>query len=286
MSILNRIRNAFTGGEWSVAYREKDGGTWKTIGAPENQWCADPFLFEADGEHYLFAEQYRKDADRGCIGYFRFIDGKPVNQGIIIENSFHMSYPDVFRYKDRFYMIPESSAGGTVDLYAADRFPDKWRREKTLISGKKYVDSTVYQDADGFYLISYTMTGGYEIHVYSLDMEKQTVTLLSTKRYERNVGRPGGRLFWEEGRLIRPAQDCSRKYGEALILYQVDDLNRNGAFIEHEVRRIRAGELNLPGAPERTHHLTDDSRYEVMDVYKEKFDLLHAPRIFLRSRRK
>ena len=43
---------------------------------------------------------------------------------------------------------------------------------------------------------------------------------------------------------------------------------------------------DLPGAPERTHHLTDDSRYEVMDVYKEKFDLLHAPRIFLRSRRK
>ena len=182
-------------------------------------------------------------------------------------------------------MIPESSANSTIDLYVAEHFPDKWRKVKSLIQGQKYVDSTVFQKGEQFYLISYTMVGGYEIHVFSLDMKKQELELLSKKRYEKNVARPGGRLFIENGRLMRPAQDCSRKYGEALIIYQVDYLNKDGEFVEHEVRRIEAAELHVEKAPERVHQLTSDNAFEVVDVYKEKIDLLHVPKIYMRSRR-
>ncbi len=286
MSIVNKLKNAVTGGDWFVAYRAKDQAEWKLAEAPDNQWCADPFVLQDGDDHYIFVEQYHKDQDKGCIGYFRFENGVPVNQGIIIENTYHMSYPDVFKYKDQYYMIPESSANSTVDLYMAEHFPDKWRKEKTLISGQKYVDSTVWQDGDKNYLISYSMVDGYEIHVFMLDMEKQEVKLLSKKRYEKNVGRPGGRLFIEDGKLMRPAQDCSRKYGEALTIYQVDDLNQNGKFVEHEVKRIEAAIIHAENNPERVHQLTSNNQYEVVDIYKEKLDLLHAPRIMLRSRRK
>ncbi len=285
MSIADKLKKAITGGEWFVAYR-CGNGDYRLAKAPVNQWCADPFLYEADGEHYIFVEQYVNEKEKGCIGYFHFENGVPVNKGILIENSYHMSYPDVFEYDGKYYMIPESSANSTVDLYEAEEFPAKWKKVKNLITGQKYVDSTVYQDGDQYYLISYTMIGGYEVHVFQLDMERQELRLLSKKRYERNVARPGGRLFVEDGKLIRPAQDCSRKYGEALILYEVDDLNRDGIFVEHEVRRIRARQLEVEKNPERVHQLTMDSLYEVVDVYKEKLDLLHAPRIFLRSRRK
>lgn len=287
MSIADKLKKAITGGEWFVAYRPfgKDE-EFVLAKSPANQWCADPFVYEADSEHYIFVEQYVNEKEKGCIGYFHFEDGVPVNNGILIENSYHMSYPDVFEYDGQYYMIPESSANSTVDLYIADHFPDQWRKVKSLISGSKYVDSTVYQDGDRYYLISYTMVGGYEVHVFSLDMKEQKVELLAKKRYEKNIARPGGRLFVEDGKLMRPAQDCSRKYGEALIIYQVDDLNRNGEFVEHEVRRIEAGALHVENAPERVHQLTNDDKYEVVDVYKEKLDLLHAPRIYMRSRRK
>ena len=85
---------------------------------------------------------------------------------------------------------------------------------------------------------------------------------------------------------MRPAQDSSRKYGEALIIYQVDDLNKAGEFVEHEVRRIKAGELRIDNIPERVHQLTTMGTYEVIDVYKERLNLLHVPQVYLRTRRK
>lgn len=283
MSVVNNLKNAITGGEWFIAYN--DGATWKLAEAPENQWCADPFVIQDGDEYYIFAEQYLKDKDKGCIGYFKFVDGIPVNQGIIIETSYHMSYPDVFRYKDMFYMIPESSANSTVDLYVAEKFPDKWKKVKSLISGEKLVDTTVYENEDGFFLISYKVASN-EVRVYSLDMERIEVKQISRKKYDKNVGRPGGRLFVEGGKLLRPAQDCSRKYGEALIIYQVDDLNYDGNYIEHEVKRIEACEFGISKNPERVHQITIAGQYEVVDVLKEKLELLHAIRIYIRSRKK
>ena len=285
MSIVNRIRNAITGGEWFVAYRNKDTEEWKIADAPANQWCADPFVFEDADDCYIFVEQYLKDKDKGCIGYYKFIDGIPVNQGIVIENGYHMSYPDVFCYNNTYYMIPESSANNTVDLYMAERFPDKWKKVKTLIRDEKYVDSTFFSDNSGCYLLAYKLSN-YEVHVFSLDLEKRTVELISKKRYKQNIGRPGGRLFVEDGRLMRPAQDCSKKYGEELIIYQVDELNRDGRLLEHEVRRINAGDLRIEKKPDRVHQFTRVNNYNVIDVYKEHFDLFHGIKIILRARRK
>lgn len=286
MSISDIIKKAITGGGWFIAYRATGETELKIAEAPANQWCADPFVYEVNGEHYIFVEQYRVDRDKGCIGYYIFENGIPVNKGIIIENTYHMSYPDVFEYNGQYYMIPESSANSTVDLYVAEHFPDKWRKVKSLITGEKYVDSTVYQDGDNYYLISYSMIGGYEVHVFALNMETKELTLLSKKRYKNNVARPGGRLYMENGKLMRPAQDCSRKYGESLIIYEVDDLNKNGFFVEHEVRRITTEALHVENNPERVHQLTRDSLFEAIDVYKEKLDLLHIPKVFIRSRRK
>ena len=286
MSIIDKVKKGFTGGDWFIAYQNVNDQEWCIAKAPDNQWCADPFVFEDGDDHYIFVEQYRKDKDKGCIGYFKFVDGIPVNKGIIIENSYHMSYPDVFKYKDHYYMIPESSANNTVDLYIADSFPDKWHKETTLIDNGKYVDSTVYQDDTGIYLISYTMTNGYDLHVFSLDMEKRELTEISIKHYENNIARPGGRLFLKDGKIIRPAQDCSKKYGEALILYQVDSMNNNGEYVEHEVNRISMSELKIQNGPQRIHHITRTGKYEVIDCYKEKLDIFHIPRIYLRSKRK
>ena len=286
MNIINKIRNAFTGGEWFVAYSNANESDWEIAKAPDKEWCADPFVIENGSNKYIFVEQYSKDKDKGSIGYFEFVDGKPVSQGIIIENTYHMSYPDVFKYGDRYYMIPESSANNSVDLYVAEHFPDIWKKEKSLITGKKYVDSTVYQDNSGLYLISYTMIGGYEIHVFMLNMKSKEVELISKKRYEKNVARPGGRLFIENGKLLRPAQDCSRKYGEALILYQVDALNRDGYFEEHELKRIEICSIKTPLESDRIHHLTIDSTYRAIDLYQERFDPLHFLKILIRSHRK
>jgi hypothetical protein len=52
--------------------------------------------------------------------------------------------------------------------------------------------------------------------------------------------RPAGRLFWDVGRLIRPAQDCSVRYGRAITLNRVDVLTKTD-YVEVPVGRITAG---------------------------------------------
>ena len=272
MRLGSIFKKAITGGEWHVAY-SNDQDCFSLAKAPDRQWCADPFVFEHEGEHYIFVEQYLSEKDKGCIGYFKFVNGIPVNKGIVIENNYHMSYPDVFEYEGKIYMIPESSANKTVDLYLADHFPDKWHCVKNLISGVKYVDSTVYIDGNKSYLISYSIENGYEVHVFNLDLKTFSVDLISKKKYEKNVARPAGRLYWEDEKLIRPAQDCSCKYGEAIILYQVDSLNNNGDYIEHSVRRIDSKGLNIENNPERVHQITVDSQYKVIERYISRFSL-------------
>lgn len=283
MSISRIIHKCFTGGQWYIAYRKKDSDIFYIADTPTDQWCADPFVFENDGVHYIFVEQYNKDKEKGCIGYFQFEKGVPVNKGTIIENTYHMSYPNVFEYNNKFYMVPESSANNTVDIYVAEEFPFCWRKVSSLISGKKYVDSTIYNDGNDFYLITYSIDNGFEINVFKFDVDRMRLNLISKKSYNTNVARPAGRLFFENGVLMRPAQDCSISYGKEIIIYQVDSINSDGEFIEHEVRRVGVDSIAIENKPDRVHHYTCDDTYEVFDVFREKFDLFHLPRILIRS---
>lgn len=272
------INKLVVGGEWYVGYRdytvtaEKD---YKLVMVPQGQWIADPFLYEFEGKHYLFAEQYFKEKHRAGIGVYEIIDGKPVNNRIIIENDYHMSYPCVFYYKGNHYMIPESSANNSIDLYMAEEFPYTWKHKVTLLKGEKYVDSTVFQSGEELFLLTYKkVEGGWSLVLFSLDMEKYILNLLSDKFYETNTGRPAG-FIYKKDKFLRPSQDCSIKYGEAIIINEIDELTTN-SFQEHPVSRITHNDMRCPLKIQRVHTINRDSKYEVVDLFKEKIDLLHA----------
>ena len=100
MKLLNKLKvlavKAFIGGEWNVAYRQHGQDKYQVVDMPEGTCIADPFMYEADGEHYLFVELFENKKNKACIAYYKFIDGRPVYQGKIIEQPYHMSYPCVF----------------------------------------------------------------------------------------------------------------------------------------------------------------------------------------------
>ena len=285
MRIVNLIKKAITGGTWRVMYRTPLSDYCLAV-SPENYWCADPFIFEVEGKEYIFVEQYDKKKDKGCIGYFVIDKGIAVNKGIIIDNPYHMSYPNVFKYNDSIYMIPESSANSTVDLYIAVSFPDRWEKVSTLIKDEKLVDSTVYCEENTYYLISYSLENKYEIKVYSLNLDNMSVRYISSKRYKDNIGRPAGRLYKDGSRIIRPAQDCSIKYGEAILLYEVDCFDNNGLFVEHLIKRITAKDYFAKEGLDRIHHITKSGNYEVVDAFEERFDLFRPIKILIRKNRK
>ncbi len=270
MNIIDLAKKVFIGGEWLVGYRQKGEREYKVI-PNEHGWIADPFLFEYHGEHYLFVEKVEKT--KGEIAYYKFVEGKPVFQQVVISEPYHLSYPCVFSHNGDIYMIPESADNRSIDLYKAVQFPDQWQKVCQLQSGVFY--DTTYCNVDGKdYLISYSPgIHNFLLCLFSFDIDKKEVKKIAEIKYKSNIGRPAGSLFWKENKLMRPAQDCSRKYGEKLLFYQVKTLNQE-KLDEVFSYALPVEETGLPY--QRIHTYNSDEAYECVDFFKEKLQPLRS----------
>lgn len=286
MNLWKLFQKMFIGGTWYVGIRnhkDSDKKAFKIVEAPIGQWIADPFLYEFEGRHYLYVEQYIKEEKHACLGCYEIVDGVPSNYHVIIKNPYHMSYPCIFFYKGHHYIIPESSANNTVDLYEATDFPYGWMRKCTLLDGEKMVDSTVFFNGDLPMLLSYKSSiDGWYIIVFRLDIENGRLEKITETKYNSNTGRPAGLLYKKGDVLYRPSQDCSSKYGNSLIINQVDSLS-DVAFKEHPVYNIYSNQVDIPINAQRIHTVNRDSKYEVVDLFQEKIDLLHIMKIVKRK---
>ncbi len=269
MNFNNLVHKAFWGGDWYVGYKKKNSADNYTI-VPgfSKKWIADPFLFEYDNNHYLFVEYVEKK--QGVIAYFKFINDVPIFQKCIISEKYHLSYPCVFEYNDNVYLIPESADNNTIDLYVAEDFPENWKKKGKLISGR-YLDSTVLESQNGMYLFSYILKGKkYELHCFKFNVENASLEKISSKTFDTNVGRPAGNFVEKEGHLLRPSQDCSKMYGERIIWNDVKSFNTDN-IIENLDDIVEVSQINP--LFKRIHTYNSDSKYEVVDFFREKFDL-------------
>jgi hypothetical protein len=285
MKFSEIYNKAFVGGYWMVGLQDSKSEAliYKKVPASRGQWIADPFLFEDNGRHFLFVEQYFNRLNRAGLGVYEIVDGKPINNNVIIDNPYHMSYPCVFKYKGNYWMIPESSSNQSLNLYKASEFPLKWEQEKTLIEGRRVVDTTVFVKGNDIYLLSYEkVSDGWQLLLYKLDMDTYSLSKISETIYNTNIGRPAGRLFEKDGKLYRPAQNCSTKYGESLFIYEVTELSDN-SYEEQFAYEIKCSDIEFEERFERIHTLNCDSRYKVVDVFQEQFDFFHWWKIFKRQ---
>ena len=189
---------------------------------------ADPFLFVHDGWLYLFYEEEHLEAPAPICAK-RTRDLKHWESlGVVLKEPHHLSYPNVFEYDGNIYMLPETRECGAVILYKAVDFPYRWEKYKVLVEGDKFVDSCVLEQEGKWYLfttswldeggrlrlfVSDTLTGEYTEHPMSPIVEGFASS------------RCGGAVFQHEGKLFRPAQDCSNYYGEDLKLYEITKLS-------------------------------------------------------------
>lgn len=189
------------------------------------EFIADPFLIKDKNTWYLFYEILLKYSRKGVIGYSYSNDGETwINGDVVLEEDWHLSYPYVFKDKDKIFMIPESAAGGAIMLYKAIKFPDKWVKVKDLIKGCYWDSSVIYYDNKwwmftlgnnpskfSLYLFySENITGPWKEH-------KMSPVVVNNKR----IARPGGRIINNNDKLIRYVQDCEKNYGEAVIEIEI-----------------------------------------------------------------
>lgn len=104
-------------------------------------FIADPFLIYENNTFYMFFEVFNTITAQGDIGLAESNDS--INwsyKKIVLDETFHLSYPCVFKNNNEFYMIPETNAVKAIRLYKADNFPYNWSFVKTIASGRNFAD--------------------------------------------------------------------------------------------------------------------------------------------------
>lgn len=224
---------------WRVGWRASKGGTvwdrqsldgepWKSLPDPGHRFYADPFPFHWQGRTHLFVEDFDHRTQRGVISAIGFDDRGPTGPMVpVLEEGFHLSYPFLFVHDDQVWMIPETSQNRTVSLYRARTYPTGWIHVCDLLTDVVASDATLIRH-DGRWWMFAALHDGEGAHSDMLGLFMADTLFgpwvphpLNPIVIDAGCARPAGNLVVRNGRLWRPAQDCTQLYGGGLALAEI-----------------------------------------------------------------
>lgn len=190
---------------------------------PADTYIADPFLLKKNQDFYCFFEIW--DYHKGKIAYSKLDKNLNLTEvHTCLEEPFHLSFPAIFSYKGKEYMIPESSSQDKVFLYECEEFPSCWRRSKTLLHNQNLSDVAVHIVDEIVYLFG---SNGDSVKIfYSENLNKEPF-----QPHPKNPSlslvhaRPAGNPFLFNGNSYRATQICSPSYGYGMNIYKINHLS-------------------------------------------------------------
>jgi hypothetical protein len=250
------------------------------------RYLADPFGIEVDGRVHVLLEDYSLRRRKGVISHCELgADGVPGPPTEALELPTHASYPYLLRHQGRIHLIPETAEAGEVALYEATDFPSGWTRRATLLEGVPALDSTVFEHEGRWWLLCTVVEAGqpnlalHGWHAPDL-LGPWTPHDANPLKLDVRSARPAGTPFVHQGALHRPAQDCARGYGRAVVLNRVDVLTPTD-FSETPVAVLHAD----PSGPyaRGLHTVAGVGSLTLVDGNRSRFDR-HAFRAALARR--
>jgi hypothetical protein len=216
-------------------------------------FVADPFWIRdaqsgTSGRWYMFFEVMNWIENVGQIGLATSDDG--INwryEQIVLAEAFHLSYPHVFSHDGDIFMVPESFQDNSVRLYRARRFPYDWEHVATILSDGYFVDSSLFQHGDSWWL--FTETGkdtDDTLRLFYADRldgrwcEHPQSPIVSR---DSSISRPAGRVLTLPPKIVRFAQNCSVEYGTDVRAIEITRLSRT----EYAERSLPIAPILRPG---------------------------------------
>lgn len=239
---------------------------------PKDKFWADPHLIEVDGRYFIFIEEFVYAKNKGHISVIELDAAgnweKPVK---VLEKDYHLSYPFIFKWNEKFYMVPESRANKTIDLYECAEFPCKWNFKQSLMKNVSAVDTTLIHYADKWWLFTAMAENeaaapNVELFLfYSDDIFSEEWTPHPKNPIVSDVksARCAGSLFVKDGKLFRPSQDCSKSYGYGFDLNKIETLSET----EYFERRILSIRPNWDKKIIATHTFANSGELTVIDAF-------------------
>jgi hypothetical protein len=283
--ILNKVTRRFLLKKhyrWGVAFKFTNWRNlvmWKAIKIknPVNHFLADPFVISDNEKTYCFVEDYDYTLSRGCISLYELNETKAIRHGEIISESFHMSYPYVFEYQSKFYMVPETCQNRDIRLYEAEDFPHKWKFSKTIFKDIDAADTTIFEKDGLWWLftnIDPVNSGdhGVELFIFYSDnplSEKWTSHPKNPVICNSLKARMGGIVF-DNNFIYRVSQKQGfDMYGKASNISKIVHLSTTDYSEELEFTI----EPNFFNNLEGTHHIHGNNNVTVFDfVEKSKLN--------------
>ena len=182
------------------------------------------------GAWHMFFEVFNRQAGKGEIGWAMSNDAlRWEYQGIVLKEPFHLSYPYVFAWNDRWYMIPETHKAGSIRLYEAASFPAGWSLAATLASGHSFSDTSPFYHHGKWWLFTetdpqYRFDTLRLYHAENLRGPWSEHSRSPLITGDPHIARPAGRVIVDGERIIRFAQDCIPRYGTSVRAFEVTEL--------------------------------------------------------------
>ncbi len=219
------------------------------------KFLADPFGLWRDGRLHLFAEAYDYRTRKGVIEALELgPDFSPVRRAVVLEEPWHLSYPQVFEADGEVWMLPEAHRSGMLTLYRAAEFPRVWEPVVRLPLDTPAIDATPFR-YDGLWWLAYSPTGPQRWKQGRLHLAfAETLTGPwrlhpgNPVRIDRASSRPGGTVWIEDGLPRLPVQDCTRTYGGGLRRLTILKLTPNSFEAE------ASAPVDLPSGVGRYRH--------------------------------
>lgn len=187
-------------------------------------FIADPFFWPSR-PNVLLCETYLHRTGLGeltllSVAAGRVVGSEPLPLGL----GCHLSYPSTWAEGDRVFCLPEMAASRRQMLY--ELLPGKPSQPVCVVADRIGMADPTLMKVNGVYWIAYTDTdiGTYDnlclLHAPRLE-GPWLPHAGNPVKIDARSSRPGGTPFWVGDQLFRPAQDCSREYGGALIINRV-----------------------------------------------------------------
>ncbi len=278
--LRDKYANKFYFDQWFLLYHLGDDGwgslwRYRSIHPPKDRFWADPFPVYRDGRYYLFIEEFLFDRQQGHIAVLEMDEEGNWSEPVpVLERPYHLSYPFVFQFEGEYYMVPESAANRSVDLYHCVEFPHRWEHRRTLLKGVSAVDATLHrQDGRWWMFVSIAENEGAsscdELFLFHSDDLLQGEWIPHPENpvvSDVRRARPAGRIFRHDGRLYRPSQNCAGRYGYGFQINEILRLDETG----YEERPIATATPDWRPGLLATHTFNRAGRLTVIDAEQRR----------------
>jgi hypothetical protein len=244
---------------------------------------ADPFGIPAGGGVRVLCEEFSFFTERGWLAELPWHPQHGWGElRTLLDAQVHMSYPYPLVHAGRRYCMPECSARDGLQLYRIEA--DRLVLEQSTLQGLRLLDSTVFEYA-----------GRWWLFCTRVDEEPNARLLVfhgpsplgpwqphaaNPVKTDVRSSRPAGTPFVHDGRLYRPAQDCSECYGWRVAINEVTRLTPD-EFAETPAAWI--GPLTDSPYPHGFHTLSACGEFTLVDA---KWSGQSGPLLWARLQRK